>query len=141
MECYGVQQITEDDKPLVTVLYHLNYLPEYLGAKTFEYRHAFRDSLYSKDGEVREKTAHVYYLLLKETLDNAERIAAIRSPDLFPENSSVLEQNYNFDQLRQMIYEDVVSGSIFTPALRVALGLVLERKSDILEDDGPEFCW
>ena len=143
VECYGSQQITEEDNPLVTVLYHLNYLPEYLGAKTFEYRHKFRDCLYSQDNSLREKCAAVYYRLLSGTLDQAEAIATIRAPDLFPGNPSVLEQSYKFDQLRQMVYEDVVHGSILAPALRVAIGLVLERKKEdpTPEDAGPEFCW
>lgn len=114
-------QLKEDDKPLITILYHLNDLPEGIGATTFEYRHKFRGCLYSQDKEIRRKTVGVYYKLLIGVVERAETIAITRAPDLFSRNLCVFEQSYPFDQLRQMIYEDVVYGSLLAPVLKAAV--------------------
>jgi len=110
--------VPEQERSLVTLLYHLNILPEYIRT-TFDYRHEFQACLYSKDDTLRHKSAIVYSKLLRGTLEQAEAVKNYENP---------LMRHYRFDDMRKMIYEDVVHGSILAPLLRAAIGLLLEQE-------------
>ncbi len=138
-------KITKEDEPLVTVLYHLNYLPEHLMPNTFQYRHMFRDMIYGKDKILREETAVTYYKLLSETLAYAE-VAAAQVRDASTSNSRSLALQYgfdghHFDKLRGMIHTEILLRcSTIEPLSKSALSIIeVKKRQD--EEEGPEFCW
>ena len=143
---YG-DKIRKADEPLITVLYHLNYLPEHLMPDTFQYRHSFRDVLYRGDAILGEEISVVYYKLLSTTLAKAEAVARAQTQKASPDDSRSLALLYHFDgehfdELREMMHQDVLFRcSSIEPPPKTGKILAEGKEHNEEYDDGPESCW